>query len=149
MSLTDALLGTWAIESYVFDFEDGTRLAPYGDAPAGYLAYAPDGHVSVHMMARGRPRLDCDTADASGEAARTALATHISYAGTWEVADAQVVHHVTVSSLQDFVGVSLQRDAVLDGDCLTLSAPNASFGGKTGRTTLVWRRLPTNSEVSK
>ena len=139
--MKEKLLGSWTLEDYAFEFDDGSRQTPYGDNPIGRLHYSGNDQVFVHMMAANRAPLDCDTTTASGEAARTALGTHISYCGTYWVKDNAVCHHVTISMLPDFVGQVLRRDVKLDGSRLTLSAPNASFGGKRGVAILKWRRL--------
>jgi hypothetical protein len=57
-----------------------------------------------------------------------------------------VRHAVTVSALQDFVGITLSRDVVLENDVLTLTAPGASFGGAVGAAVLEWRRADAAGE---
>ena len=135
-----SVLGTWKLVAYRFDYDDGTHEEPYGPDPIGMLHYSEDRHVFVHMMAAGRQPLGSDSSTATSEAAQAALGSHISYCGTFQVFDQTVNHEVLVSVLQDFVGLTLQREIEVAKDRLTLRGKNATFGGKRGTAVLEWAR---------
>src|SRR5260370_35453894 len=41
-----AVIGTWSLQSYVRErLSDGQRHNQFGDAPVGYIGYAPDGRM--------------------------------------------------------------------------------------------------------
>lgn len=135
-----AVLGTWKLLAYRFDYDDGTHEEPYGPDPLGMLHYSEDGHVFVHIMAAGREPLGSDSSTATSEAAKAALGSHLSYCGTFHVSDQTVIHEVQVSVLQDFVGLTLQREIEVVAARLTLRGKNATFGGKRGTAVLEWAR---------
>ncbi|MDA5093825.1 lipocalin-like domain-containing protein [Aliiroseovarius sp. KMU-50] len=141
MTLTAAqLVGTWALISYQLEFTDGSFADPFGDAPIGRLHYGEDRFMAAHIMAPDRPPLG-DTVSASAEAARKALAEHFSYCGRYSTRGNRVTHSVEISVSPDWVGQDMERFARIEGDILTLSAPETSFGPKRGVAVLTWQRL--------
>ena len=147
MTLQIDVIGTWSLVSYQIDFLDCTHEAPYGALPIGLLHYETDGFMCAHLMAPGRPLLNCDSNQASGDAARTALATHISYAGSYRIDGQTITHMVTICTLQDMVGLELLRQIEVKNRRLTLTPPQMTFGGKRGSAVLVWKRAE-RSEAS-
>jgi hypothetical protein len=133
------LLGTWELDSYRIEFSDGPVDEPFGASPVGLLHYGQDGFMAAHIMTKDREPLG-DTASASPEAARAALASHFSYCGSYRVEGGTVVHDVTISVSPEWCGTTKTRVAVLDGDVMTLRAPDTSFGLRTGSAVLRWRR---------
>lgn len=125
------LVGTWQLESYVGVDDDGrTSEGPLGSTPQGLLIYGADRHMSVSMM-----RTDHEPSRDDSPV------THfMGYAGTWRLAEQQVVHEVTVSSHSHLVGTRQVRDLVLDGDLLTLSGTALVSAGPPQRRVLTWRR---------
>ncbi len=146
MSLRRDVIGTWSLIGYDVDFEDGTHQSPYGPSPIGLLHYGADGFMCIHMMAPDRPLLNCDSNIASGDAARTALATHVSYAGFYRLDGRTITHTITICTLQDMVGLEVPRTVELNGSQLVLRAAEMTFGGKRGSAALVWRRAEASKE---
>ena len=145
--MTHPLVGAWTLERFTAALEDGAEISPYGPDPVGLLCYTAEGRVFAHLMAPDRPPLDCDAGLASAEQARAALASHVSYAGTWSAAGATVSHRVAIASSPDLVGAVLTRDLRLEGDRLTLSAVTKTrFGGRRGAAVLEWRRADAPTE---
>jgi hypothetical protein len=116
------LLGTWRLVS-LQSTVDGTVVKPFGDSPHGYLVYTTDGHVFVQMAARERavlfktgqlPPVLLETTEAG-----TAQA-FLSYCGTFEVRDHQVIHCKEFDIRPNLDGTVEARSVELDGDRLIL-----------------------------
>jgi hypothetical protein len=119
--------GTWALEAFTIEHpEKGKR--EWGSNLRGLLIYSSTGHVSVainkDIKESGNP--DKDTLDAM-----------LFYAGTFEVSGTTISHNVTIASSPSRVGREMIRYASLDGDLLTLTTPQESYG----TAKLVWRRI--------
>jgi hypothetical protein len=120
--LREALIGTWRLISW----QDVDGATPLGDSPRGYLVYTPDGHVFVQMAARKRPKLfGPSTSPRRGPVllettpANTALG-FVSYCGTFEVRDGEVLHHMEFAISPSNDGRVEHRSVVLNGDRLIL-----------------------------
>ncbi|WP_405937247.1 lipocalin-like domain-containing protein [Streptomyces sp. NBC_00726] len=120
------LVGVWRLVAFhELDDADGRGEGPLGEAPRGRLVYTENGHVSVNMMRT------------AGEAGGT---RYMGYAGTWRLTGGQVVHRIEVTPRPDWVGTEQSRDAVLEGNRLTLRA-DTLLQGVQHRRVLVWERL--------
>jgi len=138
-----ALVGTWKLVSFEHR-SNGQVTYPMGRNARGYLSYDPSGWMSVQIMRADRPMLASRTwSDGTLEELRAAVAGYLSYAGTYEVDEANrsVTHHIDVHLLPNAVGTHLVRRFEIDGSRLTLltapAAPNGSLEG--GR--LIWERV--------
>jgi hypothetical protein len=137
----NALVGTWRLVSCAL--HDGERVNhPYGSDPTGFLSYAPDGQMTVMF---GDPnRLPLDSSDwrlnTDGSIAAAARA-FIAYGGTYDLRDGEVSHHVAVSLIPNWIGQTLTRRVVLNGNTLTLATPEMLVDGRTQTATLTWQRV--------
>lgn len=139
--MEEALLGTWRLGSWVHELANGQQLYPLGRDPIGYINYAPGGFVFVHIMAANRaPYAGGDPFNGSPEEDAAATKSHISYAGTFECRDGQVIHHVDIASFPSWAGTAQHRNARLDGDQLELSAEGLRLQGEDVTARLVWHR---------
>jgi hypothetical protein len=143
VSTTDRLAGTWKLVSASSTTAKGERNeTPYGLDPVGVLTYSPDGRVSALISHGGRKRLPV----AAGTADQAeAFNTFLAYAGRYTLTGDEVVHHVDVSSIQNYVGKDLVRSVKFQGDQITLVTPPTRLNGKTQIIELIWRRLPVGS----
>ncbi|MFJ3822068.1 lipocalin-like domain-containing protein [Streptomyces nodosus] len=125
--VADQLAGTWRLEAYD-DLDEAGRVStgPLGTRPEGLLLYQPHGFMSVSMMPGDGP---------------SAAADFMGYAGRWRIAGGRVVHEITVASHPHLVHSRQVRDAVLDGDALTLEG-TSYLHGRPVRRRLTWRRVP-------
>jgi hypothetical protein len=134
--LADRLLGRWRLVS-IENRDDPSRdwERRYGTSPVGYIAYGPDGRMSVQIAKMPRPKFasEKDESPTPGEA-REAFLGYVAYFGTYSVDEASrvVIHHVEASLRPSYAGSDQRRPATLEGDRLTLS------DGKTFR--VVWER---------
>jgi Lipocalin-like domain len=71
--------------------------------------------------------------------------TFLAYAGRYTLTGDEVVHHVDISSIQNYVGKDLVRTVKFQGDQITLVTPPTRLDGKTQIIELIWRRLPVGS----
>lgn len=122
MTLRQALLGGWLLESFVSRRDDtGPVRYPFGAHPSGLILYTTDGHMSAQLT----PGTD----------------EFVSYGGRFAVdeAAATVTHHVLIATMPELLRTPQLRHASVEGDRLTLSARLNSANGST-LSTLVWRR---------
>src|SRR6187549_1509080 len=93
--LRKRVVGTWRFlyaESYA---EDGEILRGYGDYPRGYMVYTDDGVTICILMRSDRPKFASpDLGFGTDEEKVQAFDTAISHAGTWEVVDGKIIHHL-------------------------------------------------------
>ena len=133
--LATALIGTWRLERWELVYDDGRPPeCPLGADAEGFLIYTADGHVSATLARRSRPRL----ADDDGAKAR-AYEAYFGYAGRYEVRDGAVVHHIAIAPDPALTGATTLRNAVLEGDRLTLSGPDFAAGSPRSHR-ILWRR---------
>lgn len=142
MRLDKRFIGSWRILSWENRDDTGAVSHPLGQAPHGLLHYAADGYMFVHIMRGDRAALSSDALFAASEVERAAaFASHVAYAGRWEIRDGQMIHRLEVASVPNWVGGEQRRDfAFLDGDRLQLSA-SMEFDGRTVLARVTWQRL--------
>ena len=136
------VIGTWALVSYVREvIATGERFNQFGDAPNGYIGYAPDGRMYA-IFTRGDRIVPRDIVPTEEEGVEL-LGTMVAYAGTYTLGDKKVVHHIDISWNQNWTGTDQVRYFELDGDDLTITtAPYKSYlDGREGRSILVWKRV--------
>lgn len=136
----DDLVGAWRLSGWEIESADGTHL-PFGDHPSGVLTYTADGWMQAAISAPDRASLSVDNPRqaAADELAATFLG-YFSYAGTYDVGDGAVVHHVLVSLNPAMVGTDQTRMIDLVGDRLVLSAGETTPSGTRREHRLTWRR---------
>jgi len=143
MGYRERLLGTWQIASFSVADAAGRLYHPMGENLAGFLHYAPDGHMSVQLMGADRPQFDTPAYGAGSEAdwARAARG-YFAYAGTFSVDEATpaVTHHVAVALNPYWVGREQTRRIRLDGEDLELSGASPTVSGAIDTAYVRWRR---------
>lgn len=142
----DDLVGSWRLERWESEAEDGTTSRPFGDRPEGILVYDADGTMITTIAPSGRPRLSSADPLRGGpdDERRGAAETFVAYAGTWAMSGADVVHTVAMSLYPNWVGTRQVRHAAVDRDGarLELSTDPFLFDGRRTVQRLVWRRGP-------
>ena len=142
----ETLAGTWRLVDWTFSVDGSRPIRPWGGDQRGLLVYADDGYMAVTLMSPDRPDAPTATLSSAPASVRaTAAAGYLSYSGTYSFDGDDVLHHIEVSLLPNWVGTTERRhvswDSV-DGDLrLVLSTPPATTdGGRTAVNRLVWRR---------
>jgi hypothetical protein len=143
----DKLVGTWKLLSASISTAGGERNdAPFGPSPAGFLTYTREGRMSAMISYGGRKPISViDLSLASVEEKAEAFSTCLAYAGRCTLMEDQVIHHVEISSLQNWVNTDLVRLIKFQGDRITLATPPTSINGKIQTWELVWDRASANS----
>ena len=136
------LLGTWKLQSFVFEaIASGRRSSPLGDHAVGYLSYSPDGRMYAIVVAGDRPK-PRDLVPPDAEKAKL-YESVIAYAGTYTVDGEKVIHHVDISWNQTWTGTDQVRFYKLDGNTLTITTARAQsvFDGEEGQFIVVWKKV--------
>ena len=140
--LRDRLIGTWRLVAAMReDVATGEKIPFLGQNPAGFLHYMPDGRMLALITRSGRKA-------PSGKVANAAEAEHlirsmISYGGTYECSETEVVHHCDISWNQSFTGTVQRRSVTFEGGRMTLSPPPSPdpTDGTMSVRTLTWERV--------
>jgi hypothetical protein len=143
----DELVGTWKLVSASSTTSTGERIEdPYGPGPAGFLTYGEDGRMTSLISYGGRKPLSFGGGSRSPQEEQAeAFNTFLAYAGRYTLEDEKVIHHVEISSIQNFVNRDLARSIKFDGDRITLTTPPTAVNGKIQTIELIWQRLPADS----
>lgn len=138
----DQIVGTWRLVAASASSGSERNNAPYGPAPSGLITYTGDGRVMAIISYSGRkPLASGDRISASVEERAEAFATSFSYAGRYSLSGDNIVHHVEIASVQNWVGTDLVRLITLRNSKITLTTPPISVGGETRTTELTWERV--------
>ncbi len=143
----NTLVGTWKLVAIEERNAQGELVTPldYGADPIGLLIYDATGHMSVHAMRRGRPKLPSDDVHlAPAELAKAAFTGYGAYFGTYTVDERAgiVVHHVQGSLIPNWEGGDQRRRFTLAGDQLVLEPPEIQARGEKRTRRLTWQRVP-------
>jgi hypothetical protein len=125
---------------------DRTRR-PWGGKATGLLTYTEDGRMWAALMATDRPDVPTRTLSAAPPAMRAAAAAgFVIYAGSYSIDGDDVIHHVEISLLPNWVGTSerrhidwIQTDNGLDLELTT--SPTDTDGGRVFVQWLQWTRV--------
>jgi hypothetical protein len=146
-SKLNILVGTWKLVSASLSTEGGGRNdAPFGASPTGFLTYTQEGRMSAMISHDGRKPLSAsDRSLAGAEEMSEAFGAFTAYAGRYTLKEDRVIHHVEISSLQNWANTDLVRLIQFQGDRIVLRTPPAAANGKIQTWELVWERLPGES----
>lgn len=133
-------VGVWRLESLELCSSDGQKTFPMGRDAKGYINYTEDGFVSVAIMQQGRRRFGSnDIRGGTMQEQAEAAAGYLSYCGTYEVKQDQVIHHIEISLFPNWISVDQIRSYEIEGDRLTLSTQPFLVAGKEQTAHMVWR----------
>jgi lipocalin-like protein len=143
MTANEQLVGTWKLVSASSTTSTGTRNeTPYGAEPSGFLTYTADGRMSSVISYGGRKPLSFGrTGAALMEEQAEAFKTSLAYAGRYTLSEGQVVHHVEVSTIQNYTNKDMVRKLTVDGDRITLETPPMAVNGEIQTVALIWQRV--------
>lgn len=135
------ILGTWNLIKWSNRLDDGTEIYPFGEDLKGYIHYAEDGHLFVHIMMAGRTNYSgSDPFKGTLDEDAAAIKSQLSYAGTYEFIDGKIIHHVSISSFPNWVGGDQVRDFKFVDEYLHLSLTGAQLQGQNVTATLTWKQ---------
>jgi hypothetical protein len=147
MGSRDKLAGTWKLVSASSTTSAGERNeTPYGLNPSGFLTYSDDGRMTALISYGGRKSLSFGGGTQAEQA--EAFKTFLAYAGRYTLSGDKVIHHIEISSIQNYVGKDLVRSIKFEGDRITLITPPTPVNGKNQIVELIWQRLPAAQECA-
>jgi hypothetical protein len=106
----DRLVGTWAYESVVVERTIGTRVAPFGPDPKGFITLSADGRYSLQLIRPDIPKITSKDR-LSGTAEENQAVGVVSQFGTYSVNEAEgtLTLHVETSSFPNENGTDQER----------------------------------------
>jgi hypothetical protein len=134
-------VGTWRLVSIERRAADGAPVPgvnPVGGVdPTGTVMYDADGHVSLQIMPRGRPRTLDILQPLTPDQAKAALFGYIAYFGTYTLDERQRVMHIHFDGSLNpaMAGTDGERYYEFNGNRMTFRA------GTTATTRLTWERV--------
>jgi len=128
VNLNKQLEGTWKLNRFEIESTEGVKR-PWGAAAHGLLIYSPTGHMSVSINKAVVKESENEFEDL--------FDSILFYSGTYQVEGNLIRHQVTQASNPSRIGREMLRYAEFDGDLVTLTTPQESFG----RAILAWRRV--------
>lgn len=135
--------GTWRLNEFVAESNDGRRVHPYGPDASGLLVYATDGWMSAVLSRRDRGSFGSNTMERAGAATDDdklrAFDGYTSYAGRYAIEGDVVRHTVEDALVPTMVGQTLERRARLEDGVLILSY-EVEGRKRTYRYELRWSR---------
>jgi Lipocalin-like domain len=131
MSIEDQIVGTYRLVSMEHYAEDGEVGRPFGDNPKGYLIYTPERYMTAILMCSDRPNFAAgDILDATEAERVAAFASASAFAGSWEVIDNQIIHHLDVTTYPNWTGTDQPRHFEVSETHFTLFPPKMLMQGK-------------------
>ena len=141
------LAGSWKLVSAVCATAEGVATRPNGDHPVGFITYTCDGRIWAIIADGERKRLSGDWVSAAPIEHADAFDACLAYTGRYTVSGDQVVHHIEVATVENWVNTEQVRFFELQGDRLTLRTPPLPFRGVRQIFEVVWERLPAEAPV--
>ena len=142
----NALIGSYRLLRWENRDQSGAVTYPLGADALGYISYAEDGHVFVHIMAADRqPFSSNDLFGGTDDEIQAAARSHISYCGSYRLEANEVIHRVELCSYPNWIGSEQRRQyQFLDGNLL-LSAQGIKIGSSLFEARLLWQPLSRSS----
>ena len=129
----DRLVGTWTYESVVIERTDGTRVAPFGPDPKGFITLSTDGRYSLQLIRPDIPKIASkDRLSGTAEENRAVAQGVVSQFGTYSVNEAEgtLTLHVETSSFPNENGTDQERIiASISADKLQWTNPTPTTPG--------------------
>ena len=138
---SNPLLGTWKLQSYTTEYNDGRKVETFGAHPSGYLSYGADCRMNAILVSEGRAS---PAGSVATEAEKAKLFEGLgAYAGTYTIEGNEVRHHVDISWIESWTGTTQVRYFKIDGTELRIhTAPAVDpLDGRVSSATLVWTKV--------
>ena len=141
--MTDkSIVGTWQLQAFEYQAEDGSRIYPMGPDAFGYITYTDAGYMCAAIQEGGRENFKIPhRLDGTPEEKVKAADSFMSYCGRYRVEEGKVVHVVEISSFPNWVGGEQERKIEWQEDGgLNLTTPPMMIGGKPHTVHVKWKR---------
>ncbi len=135
------ITGTWNLINFELKRND-TISYPLGENPLGFLIYNDNGHMAVMMSKNDRPPVSTEDITHIPEEEKSKLADgFIGYSGKYEIFDNEIVHHVEMSFIPNWIGRPLKRFYQFKKGNLILETPAEEIDGVVFISQLVWEKI--------
>jgi len=128
------IIGTWHLKDW-HSLKNGEFYAyPMGEDGKGQLTYSATGRMAGFLM----------RADFGSEPARsnTDAKKSLAYSGNWRIEGEDVCHDVDIATIPEWIGTTLVRTMVWQGDNLLLKTdPQKGPDGNSYQNLLLWEKL--------
>lgn len=141
----EKLIGTYRLLSWENRHDSGEISYPLGPDAKGMISYSKDGYVFVHIMAINRKAYS--SGDLFGGEASEIVAgatSHISYCGTYNTEDHEVIHRVHICSFPNWISTEQRRHFKFDNGNLLLSAQGLKIRSERVSVYLIWQPVRLN-----
>jgi len=151
-NLEKDLVGSWRLVDWTVAVGDRSRR-PWGGKAKGLLTYTDDGRMWAALMATDRPEMPTRTLSAAPPSMRAAAASgFVTYAGSYTIDGEDVIHHVEISLLPNYVGNKERRHVdwveTENGFDLELTTPPTDTdAGRKVVERLQWSRISDTGEL--
>lgn len=142
---------TWELLDWTVEFEDGTKVQPWGTNFIGRILYTRDGSIMTNIMQTGRPNFVDSTGPFDGTEAERAAAylTDVAYGGDYVITEYDkclrkgiVYHYITQSWYPNWYGTVQKRYfEIVDGKLvITTDFGSIIPGQQPNRQILTWEK---------
>jgi len=136
------LVGAYRLLAVEHHADDGEVGYPFGEGPQGFIVYTVEGLMSSILMRAARPLFAAGDILASTDAERVAaFSSSSAYAGSYEVVDNRIVHHLEVTTYPNWTGTDQVREFDVSATHLTLYPPRMLMEGKMRRGRVHFQRM--------
>lgn len=139
---SNPFLGTWKLIAITRNtIPSGTETYPFGSNPKGFLNYSADERMMVIIVQDNRPKPK--DATIKPQDAEALFKSMNSYAGTYEIKNNCIIHHIDISWNQKWTGTDQVRYYKFKRNKLVLSMP-AKIDPQTKKLvvdSLFWEKL--------
>jgi Lipocalin-like domain len=141
-SLTQEVIGTWALATWVQTRADGSKIERFGEHPKGFQAFLPDGRMFLMIARPDLPRIASKDTMKPGAAEATALSVGtLAYYGTYTVneKDRTIDEKLEASTFPNQLDVPQIRTITAISATAMHFGNSAAVGG--GRIDMDWVRV--------
>jgi lipocalin-like protein len=140
--ITDKIIGTWKLDSWVYQNEHNEKVDFFGPNPVGILMYEKSGYMNAQLMRSDRANfISTVMGDGTTQEYTSAFNGYAAYFGKFEEREPGTLTHIVEGSLYpNWVGQDEIRYGKVEGNTLTLSAPGIINGEKI-MFYVTWKRV--------
>ncbi|MBL3656244.1 lipocalin-like domain-containing protein [Fulvivirga sediminis] len=97
--MTEKIIGTWKLESWYYEDENGQKIDYFGKSPEGILIYDKVGYMSVHIIKHDRQLFKLNGMyEGTSEELNSAFKSYFGYYGRYYSDETGTLTHVVEGS---------------------------------------------------
>ena len=138
---THPIVGTWKLKRYWSQYDGGETLYPLGADAQGYITYTAQGFMSGTMQRAAPPNFAvADRLHATPAEKARAFDDYVTYCGRWEADGEDMIHHIELSLLPNWIGESQRRHARWHGPDRVDLVGEWKIGARIRSAVVEWER---------